>query len=172
MEIKSAYSPKLRVQLTFTTKGRTKQAFKDECDINKIMARYIKTGTLEFATRNEGRYGDCTGMQYEEACYRVAAAKSLFNELPAELRNRFDNEPGQFLAFVQDDRNRAEAQELGLLKPVEAPAKAEATPPPPPPPPRAPAAPPHPTRAGKTPARRRFFCRSGPPRPGPNPHSQ
>jgi len=141
MEFKTAYSPKLRVQLVCSTPGRTKQSFKDECDINNIMRKFIRTGTLDFAQRNEGRYGDCTGMEYQKAVYQVAAAKSLFNELPAELRNRFENEPAKFLEFVQDRRNEDEARELGLLKPKEASAQPEATPPAPPPQPKAPAKP-------------------------------
>lgn len=113
----SAYSPKKRLRTTFSTKGRTKQAFKAECDINNILSRFLRTGVMDFANKNQARYGDCTGVEYQAAMCTVAAAKSMFNDLPAHIRNRFENEPAQFLDFVQDEKNREEAAALGLLKP-------------------------------------------------------
>lgn len=127
--ILSAYSPKKRVQLKCSTLGRTKQAFKDECNINTIINRFLRTGVMDFAQKNQARYGDVTGIEYQSAMNTVAAAKSLFNELPAQLRDRFDNEPALFLDFVQDKRNEEEARELGLLKPKPIAPTAEATPP-------------------------------------------
>jgi len=125
-EIRSAYEPKPQVQFscleTELPYGRTKQSFKDECDINVILRRFLKTGQLDLANRLEPRYGDCTGIEFQNAVNTVAAAKSLFAELPAQLRARFENEPAKFLDFVQDDRNEDEARKLGLLKePVAAP---------------------------------------------------
>lgn len=116
--IRSTFSNKLPVQLTCTTKGRTKQSFKAECDINTIISRFLRTGVLDFAQKNQPRYGDCTGVDYQAALNTVAAAKSLFQELPAALRSRFENEPAKFLEFVQDERNYEEARALGLMKPV------------------------------------------------------
>lgn len=133
-EIFSAYSPyKIKVALTCPPPGRTKQSFKAECDINTIIKRFMKTGVLDFVAKNEPRYGDCTGIEYTKAMQTVAAAKSLFNDLPAALRARFENEPALFLDFIQDEKNRDEARELGLLKPVAASSPPEATPPAPPP---------------------------------------
>lgn len=138
---RSAYSPKVPVQwmplASELPYGRTKQAFKDECDINTIIKRFLRTGQLDLANKLEPRYGDCTGIEFQAACEKVAAAKSLFAELPAALRNRFDNEPAKFLDFVHDDRNIDEARELGLLKPKEAAAPVVATPPEPAPAPAA-----------------------------------
>lgn len=129
MDFNSAYSSKKRVQLFCTTKGRTKQSFKDECDINTIIRRFLKTGMLDYANKHEPRYGDTTGIEYTMAMQTVAAAKSIFNDLSAELRSRFENEPAKFLDFVNDEKNREEAQKLGLLKPVAAPIEQPATPP-------------------------------------------
>lgn len=118
-KIISAYSLKERVEVQFTTKGRTKQSFKDECDINKIMARFIKTRTLDFQQTMQPRYGDSTGRDYQAAMFTVAAANGLFAAMPSHLRSRFDNDPAKFLDFVGDKRNRAEAEDLGLLKAIE-----------------------------------------------------
>lgn len=125
----SAYSPKSRIQTDVSGPSLTKQSFKDECDINHILKRFLKTGILDFTNKNQARYGDTTGMEYTQAMQTVAAAKSLFNELPAPLRARFENEPAKFLDFVQDDKNRDEARELGLLKPEAASEDTPATPP-------------------------------------------
>lgn len=125
----TAYAPKFRVRTEISAPSRTKQAFKDECDINKILSRYLKTGILDFTARNEPRYGDCTGLEYQSAMNTVAAARSLFAELPAAIRNRFENEPALFLDFVQDEKNREEATQMGLLKPKVVAEPAVATPP-------------------------------------------
>lgn len=113
----SAYSPKQRVQIAFTGTGRTKQAFKAECDVNNIMARYLKTGVLEARNQHAPRYGDCTGIEYQAGMLAIAGAKEAFAALPAKLRDRFENDPAKFLEFVQDDKNLEEARGLGLLKP-------------------------------------------------------
>lgn len=130
--IYSSYSPSPQIKVGFSTKGRTKQSFKAECDINQILARFLKTGVLDFVQKNKPRYGDVTGLDYQSAVLKVAGAKTMFNELPSQLRARFDNDPGTFLSFIEDERNLDEAVELGLLKRREAPqanAKAEPLPP-------------------------------------------
>lgn len=116
--ITSAYSTKLKVQTTFTGPGRTKQAHKMECDINTILARYKRTGVIDFQEKHEPQYGDVTALEFQEAQFVISHAKGLFAAMPAHLRARFENDPGKFLAFVNDERNRNEAQDLGLLKPV------------------------------------------------------
>lgn len=126
---RTAYGPKLDTELIFTGPGRTKQAFKAECDINTIMARYQKTGVLEFTQKHAAQYEDVTALDYTAGMLQIAAAKSMFADLPAHLRARFENEPARFLDFVQDPRNTAEAIELGLATarepdPVEEPAEA------------------------------------------------
>lgn len=115
--IYSSFAPPPQIQVGFSTKGRTKQSFKAECDINQIMARFLRTGVLDFVQKNEPRYGDATGLEYQSAMLRVAGAKTMFNELPAKIREFFENEPGKFLDFVQNDKNHAECVEMGLLKP-------------------------------------------------------
>lgn len=118
----SAYAPKLKVSTAFPPEeGRTKQSFKAECDINNIMARFQKTGVLAFANQHEARYGDVTGVDFAEAMRIVADARSMFADMPARLRDRFQNDPARFLEFVQNPANKEEARALGLLKP-EAPA--------------------------------------------------
>lgn len=115
-KIISAYSPKQKIQKTFVGEGRTKQSFKNECDINQILARFKRTGVLDFQQKMQPQYGDCTGIEFQEAQFIIAKANGMFAALPAHLRARFDNDPAKFLNFVNDKRNKNEAEDLGLLK--------------------------------------------------------
>lgn len=115
----TAYGPHRKSSISFPEgTGRTKQAFKDECDINIIMGRFKKTRVLpDVVARIEPRYGDVTAMSFQSAMDTVATANSLFHSLPAYVRDRFKNDPGEFFDFVHNPANRAEAEQLGLLKP-------------------------------------------------------
>lgn len=103
--------------ILFNGPGRTRQSFKDECDINVIMSMYQQTGVIDFVTQHQAQYLDVTGHDFTQAANTVAAAQSMFHELPSGLRARFDNNPAAFLDFVHNDANRKEAEALGLLKP-------------------------------------------------------
>ena len=92
------------------------QHYKDECDINTILERFNITGMLPQSPLSP-RYGDFTGIgDYHTALNRVIAAQDEFDALPAQIRARFDNDPAQLIEFLEDETNRAEAEELGLLE--------------------------------------------------------
>jgi len=115
---KTAYGPKQKVSLTFPENSRwTKQSFKDECDINLIMRRYMASGEMPVLNNNAPQYLDATGYDYQEAMQFIAGAKSLFGEMPSEIRNKFQNDPAQFLDFCSNEKNRPEMAEMGLLRP-------------------------------------------------------
>lgn len=114
---RSAYSGHVAVVTMIDAESVTKQSFKDEADINVIMRRYEKTGVMPFLDEREPRFMDCTGFDYQEAQLLVTGARSMFEELPAALRARFDNDPARLLEFLNDERNREEAITLGLVKP-------------------------------------------------------
>lgn len=115
MEFQEMYKPRERVRLV-TGPGRTKQADRDDCDINVIMRRYVSSGQLP-AGVGVGTYGDFSGpSDLLEAYELVKRAEAQFASLPAEVRERFSNRPAKFLEFVQDKNNQAEAKKLGLLE--------------------------------------------------------
>jgi len=103
--------------LSFPPNSRwTKQSFREECDINTIMARYQSTGEMPVISERAPQYLDVSsGFDFSLMQDQLLEAQSLFNELPSRLRNRFENDPAQFLAYVQDSANHAEMYELGLL---------------------------------------------------------
>lgn len=113
--MRTAYMPKLRVVVDFPEgSGRTKQSFKAECDINNIMARFQRTGVLDFTNRHAPQYFDCTGIEFQRAVELVGLGKEMFGDLPSALRARFGNDPAEFFDFVQDPANEQELIRLGL----------------------------------------------------------
>lgn len=98
--------------------GRTKQEFKDECDINIIVRNFVKHGALSPRDINArtAMYEDVSGIgDLQSSMSKVEAAKAGFERLPAAVRERFGNSAVALLRFVLDPANRAEAIELGLI---------------------------------------------------------
>jgi len=97
--------------------GMTRQAHVDECDINRIMARYLRTGILPGSSSNVPRYVDVTGVgDYLEAQLVLQNARSHFQAMPSRIRERFGNDPLAMLEFLSQDENREEAIKLGLVR--------------------------------------------------------
>ena len=86
--------------------GRTKQSFKDECDVNLIIQKHTRMGTLSHLEQWGGEYGAYAGFDYHEAQNQIANATSMFETLPAAVRSKFANDPGKFIDFVNDPENR------------------------------------------------------------------
>lgn len=104
--------------LTFPENSRhTKQSFAQECDINTIMARYQSTGEMPVLNQQAPQYLDVTGADFQASMEFLRGASDLFNQLPSDLRDRFQNDPAQFLDFTSNPKNRDEMKALGLLKP-------------------------------------------------------
>lgn len=116
-----------RVQLTCNDKSRTKQNFKDLCDINLVVKRWLKSGQMPQADMSGLQYGDFTGdSDFMSLSNKLIRAEQSFMSLPAQTRKRFDNDPAQLLSFIADRSNFDEAVKLGLVdKPVNAAMSAE-----------------------------------------------
>ncbi len=93
------------VPLLVYTDGRTKQCFKDECNIDKIMARFNQTGTMSHLAKYEGVYADFSDFDFHEQTNRLTRGREIFDELPAELRREFGQSPAAFFAYVNDPAN-------------------------------------------------------------------
>lgn len=125
MEFITAYGLKRKVGVDCSVvPSMTKQSFKDECDVNNIMARFERTGVLDFVNEHEARYGDATALDYQVAMQTVALANSMFEDMPAKLRAEFRNDPAEFLAFIENPANLEKSYEMGLRKRKEAPVAA------------------------------------------------
>lgn len=105
----------------------TDQQWADEVDVNVIMARYSKTGVWN-GRPNNGQYADLTSItDYRTSLDKIMKAQEAFDQLDARIRNRFENDPAQLIDFLRDEKNKAEAQELGLINPEPPPAAVNAT---------------------------------------------
>jgi phage internal scaffolding protein len=106
------------------------QHMKDECDINVIIERFGVTGELPNSPVSP-QYGDFSGItDYHSALNQINATMEDFMALPAKLRVRFDHDPVKLLEFIQNESNRSEAIELGLIdsEPVAQPIVSSETP--------------------------------------------
>lgn len=93
----------------------TQQHFRDEVNINTIMARARKSGHLPQVLG--ARFLDVSqGFSYQDMVNRVLEIDELFFSLPAKVRNKFANNPEKIIAFLSDESNREEAIELGLFE--------------------------------------------------------
>lgn len=100
--------------LKFTQKSLTKQAMRDQVDVNNIVRRYTEVGAVP-QMRQDARYGDFShGEDYHSIMNRVTAAQSDFMELPAAVRQHFQNDVGQLLDAMADPDRDEELVELGL----------------------------------------------------------
>lgn len=96
------------------------QHMKDECDINVLVERFGVTGSMPVAPI-EPSYGDFSGVSdYHTAMNKIKAAEEAFMALPAKIRAKFDHDPNALLNYLQNEENRDEAIQIGLIdgKPV------------------------------------------------------
>lgn len=125
---RSAYIPHKRVyaptELMNATTGewfkpatRVKQSFVAECDINNILKQYSQTGQIKHisAKAQMGAYQDLPDeVDFQTSLNIVKAGETAFMTLPAKTRDRFGNDPQNFLEFMADPKNAEEAIKMGL----------------------------------------------------------
>lgn len=116
MQFATAYSKKPKnYGISFPKEeGRTKQAHKDESDINNIMRKFTKTGIIEHSNNHSADYGFATSDDLHSSLLIVKKAEQMFAALPSAARNKFKNDPGEFLDFVQNEENKDKLFDLGL----------------------------------------------------------
>jgi len=91
------------------------QNLQAETDINRIMAKYAKTGQLTHINTAAQAYGDFSDVpDYKSGLERLQAAQDTFMSLPAKLRDHFHNDPGRFIEFASNPENIEEMRTLGL----------------------------------------------------------
>jgi len=104
-----------RVQFICESPSRTKQAMKDECDINSIMKRYERTNTITHLEKRAAYFDDVSEVpDFATAIAVVSQAEDMFMSLPAVLRKEFDNDPIRYVEFCANPDNLPRLRELGL----------------------------------------------------------
>lgn len=100
--------------------SKAQQHKKKECDINRIMDKYAKTGILgnpyDMKNARKPIFADFT-MQgdYHAMLNTITNANKAFMSLPPQLRQKFENDPKKAMDFVSDRANTMEAVRLGLV---------------------------------------------------------
>ncbi|UIB81450.1 internal scaffolding protein [Flyfo microvirus Tbat2_130] len=92
------------------------QQFKEDSDINTLVKRFGITGEMPQLDRIPMNDDFVPIMDYHSAANALLSAKQEFMKLPADVRTRFDNDPGKFLDFTSNEANREELGKMGLLK--------------------------------------------------------
>lgn len=90
--------------LTFEDPSLCKPQFASECDLALIVKRFLKTGQLpQFAERPTIESDDGYPNDLFELQQTLIDARSKFDSLPLEVRNRFNNDPSAFFESVVEN---------------------------------------------------------------------
>lgn len=103
--------------IEFTEPSMTEQHFKDECDINNIVARYEATGVMPSGT-TQPLFGDFAEFPTDLLSSQkfFDDAEERFMQLPAAVRKEFNNSPLELLQALQTEGNRQRFIDLGLIE--------------------------------------------------------
>lgn len=118
----------IRIKKEFLKPSKTEQHHKERCDVNKIVSKYVRTGIIDHIKDRSGIYGDISGVEDFRGCLqKVQNVTNHFMSLPAEIRDKFSNNPAKFLDYLKDPKNYDEIVELGLAvpRPINEPKKEE-----------------------------------------------
>lgn len=94
---------------------RTQQNMADECDINKLVATYARTGIIPGSDIPAMEFHVDEIYDYQTAMNQLIESNKAFMALPSNIRDRFHNDPASLLNFLSSEDNRAEAISLGLI---------------------------------------------------------
>ena len=95
----------------------TDQTQAEDADINVILKRFKVTGVMPTSVRVP-TFGDFTGVRnFHDAMSAIKSAQVSFMQMPADVRARFNNDPGMFVEFCSNSNNLAEMRKLGLAVP-------------------------------------------------------
>lgn len=116
------YDPK---EENHPSRSRTQQNQLHDTDINVIVSRFIKTGTLPQVPMPTVADFTESVTDFQTAMNMIVAAERSFMSLPSDVRAYFGNDPQKFLTFVDNADNFDEAVRLGIAKAREEPRKPE-----------------------------------------------
>lgn len=116
MKITNHHELRKDVSLDCSSPLITDQSYKNACDINVIMANYVKTGMLSHTTTITPKYLDCTEVPSLERAYElIYAAEDAFAALPPDVRKLMDNNPSNLELFIQNPVNADILERNGLI---------------------------------------------------------
>lgn len=149
VKIKSIYNREEKQPEINFGPSLTQQQFTQETLIQTIMKKHAATGILGTGQpgTQKAQWGDYSDMDFREMSTKIAKSTETFDALPSHLRDKFNNNVGELLDFMENEENKEEAIELGIIPPIEKPLKAHIEPTDPPKPSEAPKGDPKPSDA-------------------------
>lgn len=103
----------IRTGTVFKDPSLAQQHARDETDINNIVDKFLKTGTLPNVPMPPSYENFGEIFDFQSAMNTIKAATDSFLAMPANLRARFDNDPAKFVGYVDH------CMETGDLEPLE-----------------------------------------------------
>lgn len=108
--------------------SKTDQSQLEKTDVRHIMAQYLKTGQLTHIARNVGVFADVSQVQdLQESINQVRLAETAMMALPSQLRDKLNNDPQEFIHWINDKNNTEEAIKYGLKIPANSETKLQPT---------------------------------------------
>jgi phage internal scaffolding protein len=104
------------VRIQYKTNGTCKvqKHLKDECDLEKMVERYKRTGQIR--VMGDPKFGEWSQIaSYHDAQNAIIATQEAFAKVPSKIRQKFDNDPQKLIDFIEDPKNLKECVELGLV---------------------------------------------------------
>ena len=98
-------------------KPLTEQSHRDETNINNIVKRHGMDLIAKTAALSTPEYimDDDPTNDFMEAMLIVTKAQQTFEQLPSELRAKFENQPAKFMDFIHNPENIDQMVEMGLV---------------------------------------------------------
>lgn len=115
-----------RIHVDLSKPGPTEQHHRDQCNINQIAKRAMRTGMVP-PPEKPLQFMDCPAITYHEALEYVRQAEDAFETLPAATRREYQNNPGALLEAINQvttdpDANpelREKLEQQGVVLPRE-----------------------------------------------------
>tara|TARA_B100000965_G_C19582630_1_gene754311 strand:+ start:1988 stop:2446 length:459 start_codon:yes stop_codon:yes gene_type:complete len=104
----------------FNTVGEsmTQEQFAEESEINNIIRSHDRNGVIEHINRGNAIYADFSGItDFSDALEQIREAQQEFQNIPSEIREKFQNDAGQFFKFASNPDNLDEMRQMGLANP-------------------------------------------------------
>ena len=94
----------------------TKQEFKDDCDMNLIIKKGFTNLKVHEPQSGEQVVHNPDITFHDMQCY-MKQTEEMWQNIPAKIRAKFHNDPGEYLEFCGDENNHEELVKMGLANP-------------------------------------------------------
>jgi len=92
-----------------------KQSMKDECDVNKIVERFQKSGLISHLGAGVPAFVDVSELgDYRSVIEQVRSVEAYFAGLPAKVRSVFKNDARSFMDYLETAPTVQDLEEVGL----------------------------------------------------------